>query len=179
VPQGELSSSLIRDLLSALDRELQRRGCEAKLFIVGGAAMALAYNASRVTDDIDGIFVPRDVVLAAAREVAAERGLDEHWLSDGVRQMMPPVDDDHPRSERIGPALTLEVASPEYLLAMKAMSSRQSQGDLQDAGLLCAQLRITREDQLEQIVDRYFGGSRRYGAQELFFERIIEAAESI
>lgn len=74
MPQGELNSSLIRELLNALDRELQRQGCEAKLFIVGDAAMALAYNASRVIDDIDGIFVPREIVLAAARKVAAERG---------------------------------------------------------------------------------------------------------
>ena len=81
-------------------------------------------------------------------------------------------------SERIGPALTLEVESPEYLLAMKAMSSRQSQGDLQDAGLLCAQLGIASEHKLEQIVDRYCGGTPRYGAQELFFVRIIESGRT-
>ncbi|MBM4570251.1 hypothetical protein GS896_27505 [Rhodococcus hoagii] len=171
----ELDVTRIRQLLTELDAQLVAKGIEAKLFIVGGAAMALAYNARRVTADIDGIFVPRDVVLDAAEAVAAAHRLPKHWLSDGVSQLMPGRDDDHPRSETIGRALTIEIASPQYLLAMKAMSSRQSQGDLDDAALLCKQLGITKESGIEELVGRYFGNSI-VGAQELFFERIIDRA---
>ena len=49
----------------------------------------------------------------------------------------------HPRGERIGPALVIEIASPDYILAMKSMTTRKSGGG--------------------------------FSAQELFFERIIDA----
>jgi hypothetical protein len=44
----------------------------ADVFIVGGAAMALAYDATRVTRDVDSLFVPHGVVLEEARNVAQE-----------------------------------------------------------------------------------------------------------
>ncbi|MFZ2527641.1 MAG: DUF6036 family nucleotidyltransferase [Rhodococcus sp. (in: high G+C Gram-positive bacteria)] len=174
----ELDAARIRELLAELDMQLAAQGIEAKVFIVGGAAMALAYNARRTTADIDGVFVPRDVVLDAAAQIAVTHGLSKHWLSDGVVQVMPLHDDDHPRSEKIGRALTIEIASPRYLLAMKAMSSRQSDGDLSDAALLCNELGITKESDIEVVVARYFGRGA-IGAQELFFERIIERASEL
>lgn len=76
--------------LTALDNELQRQGTAATIFIVGGASMALAYNADRATDDVDATFQPRDVVLDAAESVAEEAWswgwscIDKSWLSDGV-----------------------------------------------------------------------------------------------
>lgn len=171
----ELDATRIRALLAELDTRLADKGIEAKVFLVGGAAMALAYDARRTTMDIDGVFVPRDVVLDAAAEIAATHHLPKHWLSDGVVQLMPLHDDDHPRSEKIGRALTIEIASPRYLLAMKAMSSRQSRGDLDDAAVLCNDLGIAKVSGIEEVVARYFGRGA-VGAQELFFERIIDRA---
>ena len=164
----------MRELLVELDAELQRIGKAAMIFIVGGSAMALAYNTERASADIDGTFEPRDVVLDAAAVIARRRNLDRNWLSDGVRDFMPPVPDDHPRGERIGPALVIEIASPEYVLAMKSMSTRKSDGDLGDAVHLCRMLEISDEAALEGIVRRYFPGGR-FDPQELFFERIIDA----
>jgi Nucleotidyltransferase of unknown function (DUF6036) len=43
---------------TALGERLARRGVVADVFVVGGAAMALAYDATRVTRDIDATFVP-------------------------------------------------------------------------------------------------------------------------
>ena len=57
---------------------------------------------------------------------------------------------------------------------MKAMTSRQSDGDRDDAAVLCRLVGVTTQDQLEAVVGRYFPGGR-YGAQELFFERIIDS----
>lgn len=170
----QFRSAEMRELLVELDEELQRMGKAASIFIVGGAAMALAYNADRATADIDGTFEPRDVVLDAAAVIARRRNLDRNWLSEGVRDFMPPLPDDHPRGERIGPALVIEIASPEYVLAMKSMTTRKSDGDLADAVCLCAMLGISDGAELEAIVRRYFPG-RGFGAQELFFERIIDA----
>ena len=170
----EFVADEMRELLRDLDAELQRIGKAASIFVVGGAAMALAYNTDRASADIDATFEPRDVVLDAAAIVARRRNLDKNWLSDGVRDYMPPEPDDHPRSERIGPALVLEIASPEYVLAMKAMTTRKSDGDLADAVHLCRLLRISDEAELESIVRRYFPGGQ-FGLRELFFERIVDA----
>jgi hypothetical protein len=173
----EFDADRIRDLLGALDRELQRRGVAGTIFIVGGAAMALAYDASRVTGDIDATLLPRDVLLDAARAVAETERIDPRWLSDGVLQLMPPRGDDHPREIIVGPALTVTVASAQYVLAMKAMTMRQSDGDRDDAAMLCKQLGITSTAQIEEVVTRFFGGTGQFGARELFFERIIDSLE--
>jgi hypothetical protein len=44
---------------AALGGRLARRCVVADLFVVGGAAMAMAYDATRVTDDVDATYVPR------------------------------------------------------------------------------------------------------------------------
>lgn len=57
---------------------------------------------------------------------------------------------------------------------MKSMTTRKSDGDLADAVHLCRMLGVSDEETLEGIVKRYFPGGR-FGSQELFFERIIDA----
>jgi len=53
---------------TALGERLVQRGVVADVFVVGGAAMALAYDATRVTRDVDSLFVPHGVVLEEARK---------------------------------------------------------------------------------------------------------------
>ncbi|MFC0531655.1 hypothetical protein [Phytohabitans kaempferiae] len=55
---------------TALGERLARRRVVADLFVVDGAAMALAYDAGRVTRDVDAMFVPHGVVLEESRAVA-------------------------------------------------------------------------------------------------------------
>lgn len=173
----EFTAEQIKDLLGDLEQELRRRSLAGTIFIVGGAAMALAYNAGRSTGDIDGVLRPRDDLLAAAHAVALARGLPDNWLSDGVTQIhMPERPDEHPVTMVIGPALTVEVASAEYVLAMKSMSTRHSVGDLEDAALLCRMLGVDDELEIERVVRKYYGSATDvFGAQELWFERIAAA----
>jgi hypothetical protein len=44
---------------TALGERLARRGVVADVFVLGGAAMALAYDATRVTGDVDATFLPQ------------------------------------------------------------------------------------------------------------------------
>jgi hypothetical protein len=52
------------------------------MFVVGGAAMALAYDAARVTRDVDAVFMPHGLVLEEARQVAEDLGLPYWWLNE-------------------------------------------------------------------------------------------------
>src|SRR4051812_40216721 len=61
-----MSTLLTRDeilaLLDALAADLRGRGHHGDLFLVGGAAMALAYDTRRATRDLDAVFEPKQVV---------------------------------------------------------------------------------------------------------------------
>ncbi len=80
-----LGASSIRGLLGDLSEELSCRGVTADVFLVGGAAMALAYNSRRTTRDVDGVFAPKQVVYDAAAVVGERRGVGAYWLNDAVK----------------------------------------------------------------------------------------------
>jgi hypothetical protein len=83
---------------TALGDRLVRRGVVADVFIVGGAAMALAYDATRVTRDVDSLFVPHGIVLEEARNVAQELGLPAWWLNEQASVYISGKDDPGNRS---------------------------------------------------------------------------------
>ena len=57
--------------LTTLANRLAQRGIQGEMYLVGGAAMALAYDARRVTRDINAIFVPKAEVYREAQLLAA------------------------------------------------------------------------------------------------------------
>ena len=113
----------ILELLGALAAELAGEGVHGDLFLVGGAAMALAYSTRRATRDLDAVFEPKQIVYAAAERIGTRRGLPEGWLNDAVKGFLPGPDP----AARVffdAPGLSVRVASPRYLLAMKLFASR-------------------------------------------------------
>ncbi|WP_157570585.1 DUF6036 family nucleotidyltransferase [Microtetraspora malaysiensis] len=77
-----LDRSAIENAFKRLGDRLARRGVVADLYVFGGAAMALAYDARRSTRDIDAVFEPHGIVLDEARAVASELGLPPWWLNE-------------------------------------------------------------------------------------------------
>ena len=69
-----LGREQLTDLLAELSDELAAAGARAQLFVVGGAAMALAYDESRSTRDIDAAFAPAPIVRRRARRYQARPG---------------------------------------------------------------------------------------------------------
>jgi Nucleotidyltransferase of unknown function (DUF6036) len=57
--------------LTALGAELAERRLVADFYVVGGAAVTLAYDERRATKDIDAVFIPKNEFYAAAARVAA------------------------------------------------------------------------------------------------------------
>jgi len=123
-----LDREQILHLFQELSEELARRGTRAEIFLVGGAAMALAYDARRATRDIDAVFQPKDEVYSAAAAVASRHDLPDDWLNDGVKGFLP-GDDPQARPAYESEALRVDVASPQYLLAMKLLAARDEDVD--------------------------------------------------
>ena len=109
---------------TALGERLARRGVVADVFVVGGAAMALAYDASRVTRDVDATFVPHGIVLDEARQVAQELGLPPWWLNEQASVYISGKDDPGKRRVFDHPGLRVMAASPGHVFAMKARAAR-------------------------------------------------------
>src|ERR1700733_4246286 len=80
VPERHFSRATIISALQALGDELADQGLRGQVFIVGGAAMALAYSTRRVTKDIDAVFEPKSAIYSAAAKVADDLGLPEDCL---------------------------------------------------------------------------------------------------
>jgi len=58
-----LDRAQIVTLLDALAKLLAADGHKGDLFLVGGAAMALAYDTRRATRHLDGVFEPRPLCM--------------------------------------------------------------------------------------------------------------------
>ena len=99
-----LDRAQIERAFTALGDRLVRRGVVADVFIVGGAAMALAYDATRVTRDVDSLFVPHGVVLEEARNVAQDLGLPAWWLNEQASVYISGKDDPDKRRVSTIPA---------------------------------------------------------------------------
>ena len=109
---------------SALGERLVRRGVVADLFVIGGAAMAMAYDATRVTRDVDAMFVPHGVVVEESRAVADELGLPPWWLNEQASVYVSGKDDPGKRRVFDHPGLRVMAASPHHIFAMKALAAR-------------------------------------------------------
>ncbi|TDD95374.1 DUF6036 family nucleotidyltransferase [Actinomadura rubrisoli] len=107
-----------------LGERLVRRGVVADLFVVGGAAMALAYDAERITRDVDAMFVPHGIVLEEAQAVADELGLPRWWLNEQASVYVSGKNDPGKRRVFDHPGLRVMAASPDHLFAMKALAGR-------------------------------------------------------
>ncbi len=78
--------------LTALGRRLADRDVVGELYVVGGAAIALAFDERRATRDIDAVFEPKLIIYQEAAVVAGELGLPAGWLNDGVKGFLAGAD---------------------------------------------------------------------------------------
>ena len=139
---------------TALGERLVRRGVVADVFVVGGAAMALAYDATRVTRDVDSLFVPHGVVLEEARNVAQDLGLPAWWLNEQASLYISGKDDPGRRRVFDHPGLRVTAASPRHIFAMKALAARTR--DVDDLRLLAGIIAVDSAEMALQICAEFF-----------------------
>jgi hypothetical protein len=98
---GLLGRAELERAFAALGDRLVRCGVVADIIVVGGAAMALAYDANRVTRD-----------------------LPPWWLNEQASAYVCTQKDDGRREVFDHPGIRVMAASPEHVFAMKAFAAR-------------------------------------------------------
>jgi hypothetical protein len=141
----------LADSLESTDADVKVR-----IYVAGGAAMVLIYDARAATEDVDGDFYSTELVQNKAREVARRRDLPEDWLSDAAKVFLPQGG----REPRWTPVLkrrSVEIATidPEALLAMKIRASRPRR-DGSDIAFLCGRLGIESAEEALALYEEFF-----------------------
>ncbi len=118
--------------------------------------MCLVHKARAATRDIDGLFRPARAIREAAARVAIDEDLPANWLNDAVKGYF--------SSQGTFTAyfelehLTVNVADPAYLLAMKCLSARIGEEfyDVDDVRYLLRYLNVASADEARTIIARYY-----------------------
>lgn len=152
-----LDGNAIVELLTELGARLHAKGIDAQFYLVGGAAMLMAYGRETMTRDIDAIFEPKMVVYDEALSMATEHDwLDDDWLNDGVKGFLQGPDPGTPRVVLAVAGVSVQVASPMRLLAMKVAAARIGR-DVEDILLLAREVGATSVDEVLDIAYAEYG----------------------
>lgn len=143
----------ILELLGELGRRLFAKGVAGRLFVVGGAAMALEFDTRRTTRDIDAILDPPTTIADEAASMAMDRGLPPGWLSAAAQAIIPLPDDDPVLLDVEG--LQVALSSPANLLAMKMAAGRPQ--DITDLVVLFRHLKVKSPQHAVDIAERMYG----------------------
>nr|WP_134010941.1 DUF6036 family nucleotidyltransferase [Streptomyces sp. 846.5] len=170
-----LDRAEIEAALRMLGERLAKRGVIADIYVFGGAAMALAYDARRSTRDIDAVFSPHGIVLEEAKEVADRLGLPPWWLNEQGSVYVASGGD--PEAARIfdHPGLRLSAASPRHLLAMKVQAARRRDSD--DIAFLIKALELATVDEVLAVCTEVFPDEPVPARAQLLLEDILASID--
>lgn len=149
-----LTKEQIIGSLKKLGEELRVRELHGEIIITGGASMCLVHSARDMTKDIDAIYEPKSIINELVNKIAKENNLPVDWLNDSVKGF---VNENIETVEfAIFGNLKIATVTPEYLLAMKLLSSRVTGQDINDIKFLLKKLEITIKEQAYEIVEKVF-----------------------
>lgn len=151
-----LSAADIERLLAELNAELALTDTRGDIYLVGGAVLCLVHRTRESTRDLDAGFEPVAVLRAAAARVALRHDLPANWLNDAVKGYLSERGTYRRFLERSH--LTVFVAEPEYLLAMKCLATRIGEEfhDIDDIRFLLRYLNITEVGAARAVLERFY-----------------------
>ncbi len=126
-PPGVLDRHILHQLFEELADALAQARVRACIYIIGGAAMTMAYQRDRATQDAcaridDG----HQAVLTAVNSIARRHGLPTTWLNEQATAYLPAAPDRRAPVVFDSPHLIITGASAEHLLAMKLEAARRT-----------------------------------------------------
>ena len=144
---------------------------QGEIYVVGGAAIALAFDPRRTTKDIDAVFEPKALIYREAEAMSQEHGLPRSWLNDAVKGFLVAPD---PGAAVVldVPGLRCSAASPRLLLAMKVLAHRSGE-DEADVRLLATALSLTTAEQVLDVAEEVYG-DRLDAAAQFFVEALFD-----
>ncbi|MCL1858039.1 MAG: DUF6036 family nucleotidyltransferase [Oscillospiraceae bacterium] len=148
----------ILKLLHELGDELAEEQSYATINVCGGAAMAIAYNNLKSSDDIDSIltdFDSRDKFNECVKRVAGRHNLPDNWINEDVKIFVNSMKEMCFKDFGKFGTLSIRIISEEQLLAMKLFAARENK-DLDDAVILVKSLNIESKEELNNILYKYF-----------------------
>ena len=172
--RGSLDRDALIGLLDELARRLERRKVRAQIYLIGGAAMSLAFDRSRTTHDVDArIDAGHGALTEVVQEIARERGLPGTWLNEQATAHIPRARDKRARTVYDSPYLTITGASAEHILAMKLEAGRAADED--DIGTLIGHLGIRSVEEALTLHARLFPESTRQTRAEQLLRQVLVA----
>ena len=145
----------IEGALREVAEVLEERKVRARIAVVGGAAMVLAFRTRFTTRDVDAVFYPPEKVREVAAEVGRRRGLPESWLNDSAKIFVPPFKEPDWRPLFSAGAVEVVAADALSMLAMKLRAARP-QRDLDDVRALLGSTGISTRAAALGVYDEYF-----------------------
>ena len=139
--EAVLDRGRIIALFDELSAELRFNRTRAQIYIIGGAAMSLAFSADRRTEDVDArIDAGHSRLVEAVRKIGRKHGFRDTWLNDQATTAIPREEDERAAVVYESPYLTVTGASARHLLAMKLLAAREKDRD--DIATLCEHLKL-------------------------------------
>ena len=152
---GPLDRETIVKLFDELSAELRFSRTRAQIYIVGGAAMSLAFDRERTTRDVDArIDTGHSRLVEAVRKVGRRHGLGDTWLNDQATTAIPRASDSRAETLYQSAHLTVTGASSRHLLAMKLLAARGK--DREDITVLCKHLGLKGPEEAIRIYKELF-----------------------
>lgn len=146
------------DGLTEVVRRLREQGAHATIRIVGGAAMMLRYFEDRhVTPDIDASIHTDADLGELVRDIARQRSWPADWLNTAAAGFIPFVDHGNWEPLYDDESVSIWVATPACLLAMKLRAARRGRDD-EDVAVLLALLGIRTSEEAEQVFEQQYPG---------------------
>jgi len=167
-----MDETAIINNLELLNEQLKKKNVKGKIALVGGAVMCLVLRTRQSTHDIDAIFEPKSIIYECIRKVAQEHNLPADWLNDSVKGFMSKDADFQIHLDLSN--LEVFVATPEYMLAMKCLSSRaESETELDDIRSLIKHLGLVAYEEVEAIMIKYYPISRFQAKTKYVIQEIL------
>ena len=152
---SDLNRDEIESALAELADRLNARNVKAKIYLVGGAVMVLAFNARFTTGDIDGAIHPTDDVLAVAAEIGERRGVGAEWLNNSAPQFIPVFKEPNWQPILKSGSVEIVAADERTMLAMKMRAGRGSR-DRPDISFLIKRCGVTSVAEALDLYEEYF-----------------------